>query len=67
MYAIIIQSEYVRHFIELTDKRTIPFEAAPFLEIMPTHKETTTFNISKTNGSSVTRKTEEIENTDISV
>ena len=27
LYAIIIQSEYVRHFIELTDKRTIPFEA----------------------------------------
>ena len=49
LYAIIIQSEYVRHFIELTDK------------ITPTHKETTTFNISKANGSSVTRKTEEIE------
>lgn len=61
MYAIIIQSEYVRHFIELTDKRTIPFEEAPFLEITPTHKETTTSNISKSNGSSVTRKTEEIE------
>lgn len=56
MYAIIIQSEYVRHFIELTDKRTIPFEESPFLEITPTHKETTTFNISKANGSSVTRK-----------
>ena len=61
LYAIIIQSEYVRHFIELTDKRTIPFEEAPFLEITPTHKETTTFNISKTNGSSITRKTEEIK------
>lgn len=61
LYAIIIQSEYVRHFIELTDKRTISFEEAPFLEITPTHKETTTFNISKANGSSVTRKTEEIE------
>lgn len=61
LYAIIIQSEYVRHFIELTDKRNIPFEEAPFLEITPTHKETTTFNISKANGSSVTRKTEEIE------
>lgn len=61
LYAIIIQSEYVRHFIELTDKRTIPFEEAPFLEITPIHKETTIFNISKANGSSVTRKTEEIE------
>ena len=47
LYAIIIQSEYVRHFIELTDKRNIPFEEAPFLEITPTHKETTTFNINK--------------------
>lgn len=41
--------------------REAPFEEAPFLEITPTHKETTTFNISKANGSSVTRKTEEIE------
>ena len=45
LYAIVIQSEYVRHFIELTDKKVISFEDAPFLEITPTHKETTTCNI----------------------
>ena len=56
LYAIIIQSEYVRHFIELTDNRTISFEASPFLEITPTHKETTTINISEVNGPSVTKK-----------
>lgn len=61
LYAIIIQSEYVRHFIELTDKRVISFDEAPFLEITPTHKETTTFNTSRENGSSVTRRIEEIE------
>lgn len=60
LYAIIIQSEYVRHFIELTDKKTITFEDAPFLEISPTHKETTTINISKESGSTVTRKTEDV-------
>lgn len=61
LYAIVIQSEYVRHFIELTDKKVISFEDAPFLEITPTHKETKTCNIGGENGSSVTRKTEEIE------
>ena len=29
LYATIIHSEYVRHFIELTDKRTIPFGTVP--------------------------------------
>lgn len=61
LYAIVIQSEYVRRFIELTDKKVISFEDAPFLEITPTHKETTTYNIGGENGSSVTRKTEEVE------
>lgn len=29
LYAFVIQSEYVRHFIELTDNRIITFEDAP--------------------------------------
>ena len=33
LYAIIIQSEYVRHFIQITDGKVITFEEAPFLEI----------------------------------
>lgn len=54
LYAFVSQSEYVRHFIELTDNRIITFEDAPFLEISPTHKETTTINISRENGSFMT-------------
>lgn len=38
LYAIIIQSEYVRHFIELTDKKIMTFDEAPFIEISPTHR-----------------------------
>lgn len=60
LYAIVIQSEYVRRFIELTDKKTITFDDVPFLEISPTHKETTTIHFSQENGSSMTRKTEDI-------
>jgi hypothetical protein len=61
LYAIVIQSEYVRHFIELQDKKTIAFNDVPFLEISPTHRETTTIHMSKENGSSMTHKTEDIE------
>ena len=61
LYAIIIQSEYVRHFIQITDGKVITFEEAPFLEISPTHRETTTWNIGGDKGSSVSRKTESIE------
>ena len=61
LYAIIIQSEYVRHFIQITDGKVITFEEAPFLEISPTHRETTTWNIGGEKGSSVSRKTESIE------
>lgn len=61
LYAIIIQSEYVRHFIQIKDGKVITFEEAPFLEISPTHRETTTWNIGGEKGSSVSRKTESIE------
>lgn len=61
LYAFVIQSEYVRHFIEITKNQSIPFEDAPFLEISPTHKETTTINISKEKGSSITKKSQDIE------
>lgn len=61
LYAIIIQSEYVRHFIQITDGKVITFEEAPFLEISPTRRETTTWNIGGEKGSSVSRKTESIE------
>lgn len=60
LYVIIIQSEYVRHFIQITDGKVITFEEAPFLEISPTHRETT-WNIGGEKGLSVSRKTESIE------
>ena len=60
MYAIIIQSEYVRHFIELTDKRIYLLKRLLFRNYANTQGNYY-FNISKANGSSVTRKTEEIE------
>lgn len=45
LYGIIIQSEYVRKFIKLSDGKDIPFEEAPFIEISPTHKVTQTFTL----------------------
>ena len=60
LYAIVVQSEYLRRFVELTDKKTVTFEDAPFLEISPKHKETVTINISKKNGSSMRREAEDI-------
>ncbi len=40
LYSIIIQSEYVRHFIKLTDGNEYSFEEIPFLEVSATHKVT---------------------------
>lgn len=61
LYAIVIQSEYVRRFVKLTEDKDISFVDAPFLEISPTYRETTTWNIGGENGSSVSKKEESIE------
>lgn len=61
LYAIVIQSEYVRHFLEVSDGKTITFEEAPFLEISPIHKTTTAWDIKGTSSSSVSNKTESFE------
>lgn len=61
LYAIVIQSEYVRHFIKLAYNEDKSFDDAPFFEISPIHKETTTWKIDCENGSSVSKKTESIE------
>lgn len=45
LYSIVIQSEYVRHFIHLTDGKEHSFEDFPFLEISPTHRVTQTLNL----------------------
>jgi hypothetical protein len=38
LYAIIMQSEYIRRFMLLNDGKNVPFEEVPFWEISPTHK-----------------------------
>lgn len=40
LYSIVIQSEYVRHFIELNNGKVISFDEAPFVEVSPTKKVT---------------------------
>lgn len=64
LYAIIAQSEYVRHFVNKNDGKIIPFDDAPFMEIGPTKKQTETIRFE--NGkTSVESKVDVIE-TDIS-
>lgn len=41
IYGIIIQSEYVRYFMKLSDDKNITFEEAPFLEVSKSHRTTT--------------------------
>lgn len=38
LYAIIIQSEYVRRFLKLSEGRDVSFDEAPFMEVSPSHK-----------------------------
>lgn len=45
LYAVIVQSEYVRHFIEKREDTIISFDDAPFVEIQPTQRYTRTQHI----------------------
>lgn len=60
LYAIVMQSEYIRYFLELTKDTFKTFEDAPFLEIKMT-KETLIINNNEKSGSFVERKIENIE------
>lgn len=60
LYAIIIQSEYVRKFIFLTDGKEFSFEDTPFLEISPTRKVTQKINLKEGEPLSVQQHSEEI-------
>lgn len=40
LYAIVMQSEYVRHFVFLNNSKAITFDEAPFIEISPTKRVT---------------------------
>ena len=44
LYAIIVQSEYVRYFINITEGDYYSFEEQPFIEISQIHKTTTNGN-----------------------
>lgn len=65
LYAIIIQSEYVRHFINITDNKIVAFEDAPFIEITPTKKTNQKIMFKEGESAKITQSVEEIE-TDIS-
>lgn len=45
LYSIVIQSEYVRHFIKLTNGKEHSFEDFPFFEVSPTQRVTQTLNL----------------------
>ena len=61
LYPIIIQSEYVRHFIFLTDKNEVTFVDAPFLEISPTHRVNTKISFKEGEPITVTNNQENID------
>ncbi len=45
IYGIIIQSEYLRYFLLLSEKKDISFEYAPFVEVSKTRKTNTKINL----------------------
>jgi len=61
LYAIIIQSEYVRRFIFLTESKEHSFDEVPFLEISPTHRPTQPIEFRKGEPTTASHTTEEIE------
>lgn len=60
LYAIIIQSEYVRHYIHLDKGVLYSFDEEPFIEISPTQRVSQHFEISKNEGTKFTQKEEKI-------
>lgn len=61
LYAIIIQSEYVRHFIFLKDNKEFPFDEAPFVELSPTQKVTQQWKFEEGKPATAKQSVEEIE------
>lgn len=66
LYSIIIQSEYVRRYIQLTDGVLHTFEESPFIEITPTQRTTQTMEFKQGERPKVSQKVETIV-TDISL
>lgn len=61
LYSIIIQSEYVKHFIFLMEGKKYSFEEVPFMEISPTHRTTQQVKIEAGKPAMFQQKTEDIE------
>lgn len=64
LYAIIVQSEYVRLFLEKNDGKIFTFEEAPFVEVGPTERLTDTFRTE--NGKATMESKKDVIKTDIS-
>lgn len=60
LYAIVIQSEYVRRFMKLQTGKETSFDEAPFLEISPTRRITNALKFENGAASKVSTETEEI-------
>lgn len=64
LYAIVAQSEYVRHFILLDgsdeEKANFSYENAPFIEVSPRHKTTASINIEVGKPVEYSKETEDI-------
>lgn len=64
LYAIVVQSEYVRHFVLLDgddkDKVNFSYENAPFIEVSPRHKTTESVKIEVGSPIEYSKKTEDI-------
>lgn len=61
LYAIVVQSEYVRQFIKVSKGQEISFDEAPFLEMSKTHRTSQKIEIKEGSPISVTQSEEEIE------
>jgi hypothetical protein len=61
LYGIVMQSEHIKHMLELVDGKAYYFEEYPFIEISPTKKVTTTFNGEGNEPMSMKRISEEFE------
>lgn len=65
LYTIIIQSEYVRKFMLLSNEKDVSFEEAPFVEVSPTHRVKKEIKFHKGEPTTYSQTVEDIE-TDIS-
>lgn len=61
LYGIVMQSEYVRHFIRINDGQEVSFDEAPFLEVSPTRKVTKSVHWGSEKPTEITQKEEIID------